>query len=63
MRDTKDTKDTEIAKCSYCEKERPVSEMKKSKLIYRRNKQVQQDYRWYCSDSSCAGYDQMAHEG
>lgn len=53
----------ETNRCSYCNAERPLSELKKSKLIYIRNKQVKQDYRLYCYDKPCAGHDQMAHEG
>jgi len=53
----------ETKRCSYCNSERPLSELKKSKLTYIRNKQVKQDYRLYCHDKPCAGYDQMAHEG
>ena len=63
-------------KCSYCGDERPETEMVRRKLVYRGQgwqparfgKQkwgqvVKTDYRWYCKDKGCGGYDQMAHEG
>jgi hypothetical protein len=61
----------ETKKCAYCGKERPVSEMCQGKITYigsRWNgfewaKGVVTDENWYCADSHCHGYDQMAHEG
>ena len=50
-------------KCAYCNKERIASELFTRKLTYIMNKTVCHDYRLYCKDSPCAGYDQMAHEG
>jgi hypothetical protein len=61
MNETNNAED--IKKCAYCGSERPLSELKKSKLTYIMNKQVRQDYRLYCHDKPCAGHDQMAHEG
>ena len=63
-------------KCSYCGEERPETEMERRKLVYRGQgwqparfgiqkwgQVVKTDYRWYCKDKGCGGYDQMAHEG
>jgi hypothetical protein len=53
--------------CAYCRKIRPLSELKKGRIIYQgfRNgrKQVVEDENLYCNDKPCHGYDQMGHEG
>jgi len=62
-----------IKRCAYCGKEKPVSEMFQHTIIGRgnhwdinRNRNVActvEFTSWYCKGTSCAGNDQMAHEG
>lgn len=60
------------SRCAYCHKERPVSEMKQGKIIFRNGrynasgkyvKFVDQKLNNYCADKACHSNDQMAHEG
>lgn len=61
----------QVVKCAYCGKERPVSEMKLGKVIFRNSRYiggrwkqfVDEKVNWYCADDYCEGYNQMAHEG
>lgn len=56
-------------KCAYCGKERSAEEMLQATITFRdrnpitRKAFVNSKKQWYCKDSGCAGYDQMAHEG
>lgn len=57
------------SKCAYCGSERPVSELKPGKIIYRDRHPrtgkafVNNKTNFYCADKSCHGNDQMAYEG
>ena len=67
----------ETAKCTYCGKERPMTELKKATIIFQNSRQgfdrrtgrikwikfVDEKEKLYCADKSCAEHDQMAHEG
>lgn len=56
-------------RCAYCHAERPVSEMKQGKIIFRdrnpvtRKAFVNQKINSYCNDKPCHSHDQMAYEG
>jgi hypothetical protein len=58
-----------LIRCAYCRSERPVSEMKQGKIIFRdrhpvtRKAFVNQKFNSYCNDKPCHSHDQMAHEG
>ena len=60
---------SDLKKCTYCGKERPVEEMKQGKITFRDRDQftrkafINSQTNWYCADKGCHGYDQMAHEG
>ncbi len=58
----------EHEKCRYCEKMRPKSELIKRKISYRGTGDygevvLKSHESFYCGDSGCAGYAQMACEG
>ena len=60
---------SETLRCAYCRTERPQSEMKPEKIVFRdrhpitRKAFVNTKTNFYCADKSCHGHDQMAHEG
>lgn len=53
----------QVTSCSYCSKLIKKSESIQAKLFFRRQGRVASEYRTYCKGTSCAGYNQMAHEG
>ncbi|WP_028983301.1 hypothetical protein [Sporolactobacillus terrae] len=63
--------DEKTETCAYCREKRPLSELKKGKIIFQNSKFqfgrwvkfVDEKTNWYCADKPCAAYDQMAHEG
>lgn len=59
---------SETTRCTFCQVERPKSELKSGTIIFRNRRPggkafVDRKTNLYCADKPCHAHDQMAHEG